>query len=183
MFTYIGCGSFGKVFASENFPNYVVRISNSYDDTGYTQWIMDILENKFTMRVPKIYMFTIKNGRSFAVLERLHELNREQTNVACRAWDSFICYDTNKLDRFERSLSKVHDYDEIFAAEYMSVFKRSIERRFSFDCSASNIMSRKDGTMIMTDPYFESYLNIDSFNYEIDCEFNDTVKCWMKNYV
>lgn len=134
-------GAYSIVLINNN-RHYVVRISH-IDDAWHTyaQWAMKKSRSKY---VPKIYqLHELSDGTSVGVVERLYPLSDDERP------SSFVWIQTSWEFKHRLEYWPVH----------LRPLIRNIHRLFvqdspydEIDIHDDNVMKRKDGTWIITDP-------------------------------
>lgn len=140
---YIDDGVYSQVFINNN-RDYVVRVTSSEHDCwpAYARWAMKRSRSKY---VPKIYQVVdLPDGTNVGVIERLIPLTDHESPPTW-GWiqsssdvDENIKYWPGYLRRLIRDIHRI--------------FVESGEYDAEIDIHIDNVMKRKDGTWVITDP-------------------------------
>lgn len=166
----IGSGYFARVKKTGD-PTRVLKIS--LYDSGYRDFI-GYIEELNSQHLPKIYLVHMDDDCCYVVLERLHSLVSWQKNMWERIVDKLedTCnyhygdqlFYKDVADDIEYSIDSAYENTKhkawtkaVFTEDMINVCLALIflgkEENRSIDLHGGNVMSRKDGTLVITDPW------------------------------
>lgn len=157
----VGRGAFARVYGTKT-GKTVVKVGLLYDDDGnvaylhYLKAVSSHKNNPFFPKVKSIRVFKTKDKYGddeiyMAVeMERLAPLKEQQSNAADMI-DDIVCYKDQlsvmslfvACKKTMANLKQVHDVITPF---------RHIRSRFRVDIHDGNVMVRKNGQLVLTDP-------------------------------
>lgn len=153
---HIVSGKYSAVFESKRNKNFVLKI-NFQEDLGYDSYV-DIIKDYQSIHFPVItdkHRLAL-NGMSYGVylIEKLREIDyaEDADGLSWKYLLKQVMYNPNKSmeDLFDYMPDLYKQNPGLFeAAQYIGEHRKN----YYLDIHEGNIMTRKDGTLVITDPY------------------------------
>lgn len=133
--------------------SFIMKV-NDKQDIGFSSYASLIKKNP-NPHFPKISnMKRFKvDGKVFYIylIEKLYLIQPTEATKYVDWMEEYLCSDPNEIDKFEHNKPKVFGQSMIDA---MKIVRDYADRyRMFLDFSEDNIMQRKDGTVVISDPY------------------------------
>jgi hypothetical protein len=152
-FELLGRGLHSNVFAVP-YTDSVIKVGNADEWPDYIQWsIQNGYNGKFA---PKVSSLKFKDGYYVAIMERLvatiSEIKNEIRNSGKGGlYNNSITKLANEVDKFRYNPEGGIDAPEL--QDFVATLKK---KRLANDLHDGNIMVRKDGQLVVTDPVSNS---------------------------
>ena len=151
----LAVGSRSTVYGNEH-KSYVLKINNGEDNeyAGYVNLIKRN-PNKHFPKISAVRKFLIGRKTYYVYLiEKLYPIP-DRLSMRYTEWlDWYLCNDvTDRAEIFHNRLPKIFTPEMIKACN--TLIRYSNKHRVIFDIHENNIMYRRDGTLVITDPYVE----------------------------
>jgi len=151
-------GYYSTVYSNPK-KSYVLKV-NDRQDTAYAQYVSLIKKynNKHFPKISDLKFIEVNGGRYYIYLiEKLDDVRSEMKHLA-NVFSEIIDCPYSSLTFFNTSHTQL-DYlkqnpELVTALRIIGKFKHNIKNPYiSNDMHGGNIMQRKDGTIVITDPY------------------------------
>lgn len=139
---FLGRGSFASVFASDSYPDVVLKIANARDAWRIyaLHCLYGVITGPHSLKIHAVRYIKEKDI-IVAVMERLEPLSEENHEKI---------FSTNPRSK---NIREFYDVLSGSLLEFFEVLDNSYSStKCVFDLHDDNIMQRKDGTIVVTDP-------------------------------
>jgi len=145
-FTKLGRGAYGVVFEKPGYP-WVFKVFNN--DPGYFTYLNFARNNQNLSAVPRIKGKFIRiNDNTYSVrMEKLYPVNRDELHNLLETLRQF--FKTDDPVGYQDQIDKLNEEYPDIAAVMERLTKLG---KFYIDLHSDNIMQRKDGSLVITDP-------------------------------
>lgn len=166
-FYSMGSGGFGTVWEHPKL-SYVLKVFRS-DDVGYTSWVNIAIKNKNNPHMPRFIssrIFHITPEVSTIRMEKLSPVTNKDDIDAITGSFYLLCRRPNEFPselvinpRWKNIVDRgdwIENHPEwLNALDITKLAINSGNNKFEPDFGGSNIMTRLDGTLVITDPIFD----------------------------
>lgn len=159
---YMDGGAFSSCYSLGE--NMVIKSNkgSEYDikDDGNSFWISKSITAN-SIHAPKIYFYIEKDGYYLTVMERLEGVTKCGFNAFLRYIKTKLMgkpYGTYEKETMIRSLNEFKHYHNVKTANRMVNLLKNTgynkeENHYVLDIARRNVMQRKDGTIVILDPF------------------------------
>ena len=152
-YTYIDQGHYSATYLSPN-QKTVLKINRDFDP-GYEHFIK-VIKSQPNAHFPTISdKKKLPDGTSAYIMERLYDLNHDDDTILSLIKEANLNIGMGQLEQFKRtrkSAVEVLNTQQPGIIEALQILSR-YRGSFADDVRHDNIMKRKDGTVVIIDPY------------------------------